>query len=240
MEPGFTRFLQEGFTSFSNLLLKYYKKLGLNDGQMMLLLHILAFKGEGKEFPTVAELEERMSAEPAEVVSMLQHLVKNGFLAIEEHVDPFTGVRSEAYSLEPFYRKIGARLAEEFPPPRKGAAAEKGEDSLYTLFEEEFGRPLSPMECETLASWEEQDGYSKELIKAALKEAVISGKPSFKYIDRILLEWQRNNIRTAQEAREYSLRFRKYQQRKDWKRQAGGNEEAAPFPFYNWLEEENR
>ena len=45
--------------------------------------------------------------------------------------------------------------------------------------EEEFGRPLSPLECETLAIWQDQDQHDAILIKHALKEAVLSGKLSF-------------------------------------------------------------
>ena len=43
---------------------------------------------------------------------------------------------------------------------------------------------------------------------AALREAVFCGKLSCRYIDRILLEWQRNGIQTPEEAVEYSRKFR--------------------------------
>ena len=63
--------------------------------------------------------------------------------------------------------------------------------NLYTVFEKEFGRPLSPFECETLGMWEDQDQHHPNLIQAALREAVMSGKLNFRYIDRILFEWKR-------------------------------------------------
>jgi DNA replication protein len=72
------------------------------------------------------------------------------------------------------------------------------------------------------------------LILAALREAVFSNKLSFRYIDRILLEWQRNRIRTPEEAAEYAKKFHQkgilYQssssQRKDG---------PSSFSFYNWV-----
>ena len=94
---------------------------------------------------------------------------------------------------------------------------------------------MSPMECEMLTQWVDQDGYSEELILAALREAVFSGKASFRYIDRILLEWQRNRIRNAEEAAEYSRRFRQrgilYQGEE---RKPG----SSSFTFYNWVNQE--
>jgi len=43
---------------------------------------------------------------------------------------------------------------------------------------------------------------------AGLKEAVFAGKVHFRYIDRILLEWSRNRIKTVEQAKEYAQRFR--------------------------------
>lgn len=67
----------------------------------------------------------------------------------------------------------------------------QAEKSLYALFEDEFGRPLSPLEGETLSIWMDQDHHDAEMIRLALREAVLSGKLNFRYIDRILFEWKR-------------------------------------------------
>jgi DNA replication protein len=87
------------------------------------------------------------------------------------------------------------------------SAAER-ENDLFTVFENEFARPLTPMELETITAWLDKDKYKDELILAALKEAVFSGKLHFRYIDRILLEWTRNRVQTADQAKEYAQRFR--------------------------------
>ncbi|KWX78041.1 DnaD domain-containing protein [Paenibacillus jilunlii] len=80
--------------------------------------------------------------------------------------------------------------------------------SLFTIFEKEFGRPLSPMECETISGWVDQDNYPEELILLALKESVFAGKIHFRYIDRILLEWARNRVKNAQDVKAYTQKFR--------------------------------
>ena len=79
---------------------------------------------------------------------------------------------------------------------------------MFRVFEKEFGRPLSPMEYETISGWIDQDRYPEELILLALKEAVFAGKVHFRYIDRILLEWSRNRVRTPEDVKAYAARFR--------------------------------
>lgn len=80
--------------------------------------------------------------------------------------------------------------------------------SLFAVFEREFGRPISPMEAETISGWLDQDKYAEELILFALKESVFAGKLSFRYMDRILLEWSRNRVRSVEDARAHAQRFR--------------------------------
>ena len=99
-----------------------------------------------------------------------------------------------------------------FPPDGgtgKGLTDSEDESrSLFSIFEKEFGRPLSPMECETISGWLDQDRYLEELILLALKESVFAGKLHFRYIDRILLEWSRNRVKNAQDVKAYSQKFR--------------------------------
>lgn len=231
MEQLLLRLIKECHLSLPSLLLKHYKALGLADQEMMLVIHIMGFKQEGKDFPTINELKERMTAEEMQVITMLQKLVQKGYLTIEDQIEKNTGVRSEIYQLDPLYERLATLIASQHQQDVSLAdSTEKPTNpNLYTIFEQEFGRPLSPIECETIAMWQDQDHYTDELITAALREAVISNKLFIRYIDRILYEWQRNNIRTPGQAREFSLKFRKPPQSTVPKK-------VEPFPFYNWLE----
>ncbi|MEC1232721.1 DnaD domain-containing protein, partial [Bacillus paralicheniformis] len=122
----------------------------------------------------------------------------------------------------------------EMAEQKQLAEQNEGEQkNLYTVFEEEFARPLSPLECETLSIWLDQDHHDAQLIKQALKEAVISGKLNFRYIDRILFEWKKNGVSTVEQAANYSQRFR----RKTAPRQNEQKEYTRQVPFYNWLEQ---
>lgn len=240
MSDSILEMLEAGTTALPNLLLRHYRQIGLTDEEMMLIIHLLVFKTEGKRFPTLYELEERMSRDAAEIVKIMQRLVQQQYISIEEVVDGTTGVRSEWYCFTLLYRRIAACLQEKVRAEQE-KTEENRTKNLYAIFEEEFGRPLSPIECENLAMWLDQDGYSEALIMSALREAVISGKLFFRYIDRILFEWNRQNIRTPKQAREYSLKFRKHQQPRSLEKREVVQSGAAAqqeFPFYNWLEEE--
>lgn len=115
-------------------------------------------------------------------------------------------------------------------PMEKVEKGQKG-DALYPLFEKELGRLLSPMEIETLNMWIDQDKYDETLIKHGLREAVISGKLNIKYIDRILLNWKRNGVKSVEQAREYSKNFKGSAEKpKITERELDNN-----TPRYNWL-----
>ncbi|NUK31301.1 DnaD domain-containing protein [Parageobacillus sp. VR-IP] len=225
--------LAQGSVAVPKLLLNHYKYLGLSEGEFVLLLHMHSFIEDGVLFPTPAELAEKMTVAPSECMEMLRQLLQKGFIAIEEHTDE-KGIRSEKYSLQPLWEKIVQYLYTEWAKEERQVQQEEVE-SLYTVFEQEFGRPLSPFECETLSMWIDQDGHSPQIIKAALREAVLSGKLNFRYIDRILFEWKKNGIRTIEQAQHYGKKFRKHQQFARSTKTAP-SEYKQTIPFFNWLE----
>ncbi|MBT2283894.1 DnaD domain-containing protein [Paenibacillus polymyxa] len=203
-------------------LLRYYHQLGLSDAEVLLLIQLLGFRqAEFNEFPTLEELAARMGLAPEGIARMLQRLMRDGYIAIDEHRDEERDIQYERYDLHGLYAKLAACTAEEVAAYRaeqlssntarqdsNSVQKEEEERNMFSIFEKEFGRPLSPMECETISGWLDQDRYQEELILMALKEAVFAGKVHFRYIDRILLEWSRNRVKTVQDAKAYTQRFR--------------------------------
>lgn len=219
--------MAEGGIVIPAVLLRSYRSLGLSDTEVMLLLQLACFRQmEGREFPTPDQIGERMGLDANDIGTLIRDLIRKGVLAIDERVDPSSGVRSEAYRWTGWYEQAAAWAAKHPSQEAESggelsaaspatssmtpAAAGQGgsEPNLFTVFEREFGRPLSPMELETISAWLDQDRYPEELIRFALKEAVFAGKLHFRYIDRILLEWSRNRIESAEEARLHARRFR--------------------------------
>jgi DNA replication protein len=79
---------------------------------------------------------------------------------------------------------------------------------VFTMFEQEFARPITPIEYEMITNWLDRDKYPLELIELALREAVFAGKLRFNYIDRILIEWSRNRVFNAEQAKAHTQKFR--------------------------------
>ncbi|MBS4173243.1 DnaD domain-containing protein [Bacillus sp. FJAT-49736] len=222
--------IEEGILPIPQLLLAKYKQIGLNETELVLLLQVQSFLEKGKDFPTPEELATRMTIPDSICTSILGRLLQNRFIGIEESYLE-NNIRCEKYSLKPLWEK----LIEEMLYDKKQDELEKNllqETNLYTTFEQEFGRPLSPLECETLAMWLDQDKQNPAIIKAALKEAVLSGKLNFRYIDRILFEWKKNGINTIEQANKHGQKFR--QQRKSTQ---ATSKSTNTVPFYNWLEQ---
>ncbi|OCT12707.1 DNA replication protein DnaD [Paenibacillus pectinilyticus] len=205
---------QEGSVAVPSLLLKHYRGLNLSEVDVMTLIHFISFiEKERNNFPTLDEIQERMSASPDMVITSVQKLIREQYITIDEETDESTGFRSEQYNLTPLYKKLANRVAEQqlqaiADAQLTQAPSDDRVKNIYTTIENEFARPLTPMELETISNWLDKDMYKEELIMTALKEAVFAGKVHFRYIDRILLDWSRNRVSTVDQAKEYSQRFR--------------------------------
>jgi DNA replication protein len=224
---------EQGSIAIPKLLMMHYKKLGLDELEFMVILHVHTFLESGNSFPTPDEIAARMTITPVRCVETLRTLMQRGFLTIEGHKKNGE-VMCESYSLQPLWEKMLQLLMNETIEEER----EKEKDlqsSLYTIFEKEFGRPLSPFECETLMMWQDQDGHETVLIQAALREAVMSGKLNFRYIDRILFEWKKNGVKTVEQAQNHGKKFRPHQTKKSLPRQEV--KYTGKVPFYNWLEQ---
>ncbi|KGA99104.1 DNA replication protein dnaD [Alkalihalobacillus alcalophilus ATCC 27647 = CGMCC 1.3604] len=226
------KWMKLGSISVPKMLMEHYTKIGLTETELVALLHVQAFIEQGDHFPTPELLSVRMTKNPDDCAKMLGSLCKRGYLSLEKDWDE-QGIMYEDYSLEPLWIKLFQIIKKQEMEKEVEIEAEE-EGKLYQKFEQEFSRPLSPIEAETLSMWLDQDQHKPELIIAALREAVVSGKLNFRYIDRILFEWKRNGVQTLQQAKVYGEKFRKYQQQPKAKEQERVRSDA--YPSFNWLE----
>lgn len=150
------------------------------------------------------------------ILTAYNNLLINKIITLNSEKDEF-GRRIEKVSLEGFYNKQKEIRKEEKDKMLK--------EDIFSTFEKEFKRPLSSMEIEIIKAWLEKM-YSEDLILAALKEAVYNGATNIRYIDTILYEWNKNNLKTKSEVEDFLKN--KYKDRK--------LEETAIFD-YNWLED---
>ena len=74
-------------------------------------------------------------------------------------------------------------------------------DTIYDFLQEN-GFILTPIQCEVVDTWEDN-----ELTRHAIKQAVLNNKFNINYIDKIIYSYKKNNIKTVQQAIEREEEF---------------------------------
>lgn len=223
-------FLKADLTNISNLLLKHYKKIGMTDREFLFYLQLLGFNQSGNSFPDLSVISKIMDVPVDELFQNLQTLIDKGFISIETKVNK-QGQTEDRYDLTLIYERLTDYL-EQQNKQKEVHSKEKEITDLYQSFETEFGRPLSPIEYETIQNWLSVDRYETELILLALREAVLNQAYSLKYIDRILLAWERKNLTSKEQVqRDQKSRLSKIES----KRQEVEEEVLPHIPMHNWL-----
>ena len=97
---------------------------------------------------------------------------------------------SEEISLEGIYKLAATNINKKIN--------KDSEENIFSLFESEFNRKLTPMEYEFINEWI-NSGMSEELIKEALKEATYNGVSNLRYIDKIIYEWTKKGVKPKEE-----------------------------------------
>lgn len=228
--------IEQGNVSISRLFFQQYRALNISEREAIVLLHLHAYQEEGVSFPTPGDLSKRIGWNPNDISSIIQSLMKRGLLEIVPSSDE-DGVLYEAFSLYRLWERL-IQLVEEGERVEEEEEAANDEGALYAMFEQEFGRLLSPMESEMIGQWLDDDHHSVEVIQAALREAVIAQKLSLRYIDRILFDWKKKNVRTLDDVKLVTQSFQA-------NRSAGTSHRPEPkrpkpskhVPLYNWLDD---
>ncbi len=230
------QWIKAGNTTIPNLLLMYYRQIGLTEKQLIFVIQLKSFIDAGNDFPETEKLAKRMQLSSAEVFDLLHELTQKKLLFIHTETDS-EGKSRDSYRLDQIWEKVMQYLSQD-QVKQKEMQQSHSEKELFTQFEAEFGRPLSPIEIQTIGMWLDEDHYSIELIELALREAVLSQVYNLKYVDRILLSWEKKNIRTKAQVMQEGNKKRSYQTNPQQKNTNSGNADNRPnVPLYNWLEE---
>ena len=126
------------------------------------------------------------------------------------------GTYHEIVSLDNLIKQVTSEITSTHKNDKK--------NDIYTKFETEFGRPISPLEIEMINSWI-TNGTELEIIEEALKEAVYNGAKNLKYIEKILYNWRSKGYKTVMDV-------------KKGIKQETELEKTKELFDYNWLDEE--
>lgn len=92
-------------------------------------------------------------------------------------------------------------------------AKDEVKEDIFKVFEKELGRTMSSMELELINGWL-ISGTPEELVLGALREAVYNGVTNFRYIDKIIYEWERKGFKTMDDVNNH-IKNRRSEKSKD-------------------------
>ena len=167
-----------------NYLVKYYKKFDLDINEFIMLIYFI--NSNEKLIFDNKKISNDLFMEQNEVLEIINSLIEKQYISIE--MNKSNGLIEEYISLDLFFKKINACLIEN--------DTNDNSSDIYSKFEKEFGRTLSPVEYETISKWIENN-IPLNLIEAALKEAILNGVNSIRYIDKILFEWNKKGYKDS-------------------------------------------
>lgn len=169
----------------NTLVLKNVRNLKIDIDELLLLLYFINVE----ESLDLAKIKEYINFTDEEILNVYSNLLAKGLIEVKTFKN--NGIFSEKISLDVFYDKLILGAKEDV----------KSNEDIYSKFENEFGRSLSPMEYETINRWI-SSGVKEELIVEALREAVINNVRNLRYIDKIIYEWTKKTMRPKEESEE--------------------------------------
>ena len=164
------------------LLLNNYKKLKLNEAELVILIFLI----NSSEY-NPKSIAGAMDIKLPLLLEMISLLEEKGIIKIE--LKNINGINIEVCNIDSLYEKLSLLIMK-----KEDAKVDK---SIYDIFESELGRTLSPIEYELVGEW--LNNNSEEILKLALKEATYNGVSNFRYIDRIIHEWNKKGIKTRED-----------------------------------------
>ena len=201
LEQRFYLELVSNNTMIPDMLLASYEQLGLTDSELVWLIRALKLRKDDG-YIDVADMTALTGKTAADTGEYIAALEGKGIISAPPQQDKLNldGLFVLLFDLWAFSQMASSCKkpkpdSAEQPP----AAAKTPFSRLYRMFEKEFGRCLSPIENEKLAQWLSEDKQPAPMIEEALKRAVLNGKTSFAYIDKILLSWRRQGLHSLQE-----------------------------------------
>lgn len=197
-------------------LFSNYQRLGITAEELIILIFVIDMGDKIVYNPEA--ISNSLNIDKYEVMELLNNLNEKKIISIT--VEKSSNGKSEEYiSLDLMYKKI------------MGIIIDKKEDKtldnsdIYSIFENEFGRTISSMECQIIKGWID-DEFTHELIMEGLKEAIYNGVTSLRYIEKILYDWRKKGYKNKKDVMEAKNKYRE------------SKKEVKDVFYYDWLNDD--
>ena len=163
--------------------IKEIRKYELNFNEATILLY---FINQKKPLLNIPEIKQVLGMNESLIMETFSSLLTKKIISLVMQKNE-EGKLEEIINLDNFYHGIEEKYQQ--------TDYNEKSSNIFSKFETEFGRPLSPMELEIINGWL-NDNMNEELILCALKEAVYNGVSNMRYIDKILYEWRKKGYKS--------------------------------------------
>lgn len=217
MMEGLEKILRMKPIVLPRYLFNYYLRLGITAEELIILIFVI---DEGdKVIYDPSSIGESLGMDKYKVMELLNNLSEKKIISIivEKNSD---GKSAEYISLDLLYSKIMSLVID-----KKDEEKTLDNSDIYSVFESEFGRTISPMECHVINGWIE-DNFSHELIMEALKEAIYNGANSLRYIETVLYTWRKKGYKTKRDVMAAKEKMRE------------SKKEDREVFYYDWLNDD--
>ncbi len=184
---NYVKLIHSNVISLSDVLIQNYKRLGLDEINMTLLLILNLQRNSQDNFLSTTVLEEKMTISEKELSERILELLQQGF--IELKIDD----SGEMFVLDPLINKVAELLADGDKPNDQDTAVMVSEIVVYC--EKTYQRLLSVEDLKIVNMWVEEK-YSIDEIKSAVLDSLKAKKAQLRYADAIIVNRHNNANRT--------------------------------------------
>ncbi|KZU15976.1 DnaD domain-containing protein [Lactiplantibacillus argentoratensis] len=198
MESLAAALVNDGQTTIANALLAHYREIGVTNDELLVYLQFKRLIDQGNQFPDAAVIAKSLGESTNAVFQRLHEMLAKKLLTIESITADDQKIH-DRYNFDGLYDKLAVALKKQPAGDQVSGQAtnENRREKVFRAIQTEFGRDLSPIEMESISKWFDEDHYEPEVIELALREAVLRQVYNLTYMDRILLNWQKRNLKTA-------------------------------------------
>jgi DNA replication protein len=167
---------------FRYVLLDSYKKMGINEDELAVILSIDHLLEQGNSLVTADNLAMKMTFKTDKIDQLMVSLVNKGFLVYD------TSSGKMKTSLEPLKDKVYAVFQKNLERDQANLMSEERTERLSKLiafYEDKLARSLSPLESQTMGEWLDS-GYKDEEIQDALLDSLRQNKKNLRAVDKCL------------------------------------------------------
>lgn len=171
--------METGIINFHSLLLQKYVLLGIDEIDVVILLHIDNLLRK-KEKVSPGFLKEHMQAEESTVNEHLLKLINNQFITLS-----LKG-KKEVYSISATFQKLSDIMEEEDKKISFTSQINDDIKQVVATYEQEFHKLPSAIDLELIRKWICEDKFSVNKISSAIMTALKNKKTSLQFVDVLL------------------------------------------------------